>query len=211
MPDLLDLAAAGHGGRPRWAQISRFSASVTITGAIRALMPPCALDDVLVEGATRIRQLIMTPPARPGGSPARPRRPPPDVDGPTAWDECRIATFTSEELWPHFVTPFIFSADDVDTEETWPWREDAQIWRALLVTYPGPLVMHSRRQTYYFDNAGLVRRLDYDLICPGGGPAVHYPSGYREFDGIMVPTHRVVYLRDPDGVILEIATSAPAS
>jgi len=200
MPDLLDLAAAGHGGRPRWAQLSRFSASVTITGAIRALMGrPGVLDDVLVEGATRVRRLTMIPSPRPGGSVARPHRQPPGVDGPNAWDECRIATFTAEELWPHFVTPFIFGEDDIDTEETWPWREDAQIWRALLVTYPDPLEMHSRRQTYYFDGAGLLRRLDYDLNCPGGGPAVHYPSRYREFDGIMVPTHRVVYPRGPDG------------
>ncbi len=33
----------------------------------------------------------------------------------------------------------------------------------------------------------------------GGGPAVHYPSEYREFDGIMVPTRRRVYVRRPDG------------
>lgn len=33
----------------------------------------------------------------------------------------------------------------------------------------------------------------------GGGPAVHYPSRYREFDGIMVPTRRRVYVRSPDG------------
>ena len=29
--------------------------------------------------------------------------------------------------------------------------------------------------------------------------AVHYPSEYREFDGIMVPTRRRVYVRNPDG------------
>ena len=34
---------------------------------------------------------------------------------------------------------------------------------------------------------------------PGGGLAVHYPSEYREFDGIMVPTRRRVYVRNPDG------------
>jgi len=28
---------------------------------------------------------------------------------------------------------------------------------------------------------------------------VHYPSRYREFDGIMVPTRRRVYVRTPDG------------
>jgi hypothetical protein len=67
------------------------------------------------------------------------------------------------------------------------------------VTYPESIVAHSRQQTYYFDDAGLLRRLDYAIEIPGGGPAVHYPSRYRVFDGIKVPTRRRVYLRDPDG------------
>jgi hypothetical protein len=53
-------------------------------------------------------------------------------------------------------------------------------------------VAHHRQQTYYFDGAGLLRRLDYSVDVLGGGPAVHYPSAYREFDGIMVPTRRQV-------------------
>jgi hypothetical protein len=35
-----------------------------------------------------------------------------------------------------------------------------------------------------FDGAGLLRRLDYSVDILGGDPAVHYPSAYREFDGI---------------------------
>ena len=58
---------------------------------------------------------------------------------------------------------------------------------------------HHRQQTYYFDDAGLLRRLDYSVDLLGSGPAVHYPSEYREFDGIMVPTRRRVYVRNPDG------------
>ena len=58
---------------------------------------------------------------------------------------------------------------------------------------------HCRQQTYYFDDAGLLRRLDYSVDILGGGPAVHYPSEYREFGGVMVPTQRLVYVRNPDG------------
>jgi hypothetical protein len=85
------------------------------------------------------------------------------------------------------------------TEETGPWHEDGQTWRSLLVTYPDTIVAHPRQQTYYFDDAGLLRRLDYSVDILGGGPAVHYPSEYCEFDGIMVPTRRRVYVRNPDG------------
>jgi len=69
-----------------------------------------------------------------------------------------------------------------------PWHEDGQVWRALLVTYPDTIVAHHCQQTYYFDGVGLLRRLDYSVDILGVGPAVHYSSAYREFDGIMVPT-----------------------
>ena len=41
----------------------------------------------------------------------------------------------------------------------------------------------------------------------GGGAAVHYPSAYRGFAGIMVPTRRRVYLRNPDGTPAREAVS----
>ncbi len=83
--------------------------------------------------------------------------------------------------------------------ETGPWHEDGQTWRRLLVTYPDSIVAHTRQPTCYFDDAGPRRRLDYSADILGGGPAVHYPSQYREFGGIMVPTRRRVYVRNPDG------------
>jgi hypothetical protein len=36
---------------------------------------------------------------------------------------------------------------------------------------------------------------------------VHYPSEYREFDGIMVPTRRRVYGRNPDGSPIRASVS----
>ena len=41
----------------------------------------------------------------------------------------------------------------------------------------------------------------------GGGPAVHYPSQYRRFDGVLVPTRRRVYVRRPDGSPILESTS----
>ena len=115
------------------------------------------------------------------------------------WDEFQVAYFASEANWNYFVAPFLFTRGDFVTEETWPWRENGQVWRTLLVTYPETIVAPSRQQTYYFDSAGLLRRLDYTVDVLGAGPAVHYPSRYRVFDGIVVPTRRRVYVRSPDG------------
>jgi len=41
--------------------------------------------------------------------------------------------------------------------------------------------------------------LDYSVDILGGSPTAHYPSEYREFNRITVPTRRRVYVRNPDG------------
>jgi hypothetical protein len=218
--DLLKLAIEGHGGWPRWQQISRFRAAASITGTSWALKgKPGLLDKVVLEGQTRTQSLTINPfpqagyhatwePDRQtiqtaeGVLVAERRDPAAALAGATRkspWDELEVAYFVGEANWHYFVVPFLFTRDDFVTEETWPWREDGQIWRTLLVTYPDTVVAHTRQQTYYFDDAGLLRRLDYAVDVLGSGPAVHYPSRYREFDGIKVPTRRRIYVRDTDG------------
>jgi hypothetical protein len=218
--DLLELAVEAHGGMRRWEQISRFRAAASITGAIWALKgKPGLLANVVLDGETRDQRLRITPFPRPGQYTTwEPQRQTIETtDGmlvserldPTApfagqtrqspWDDFQAAYFAGEANWNYFAAPFIFARSDFSTEEDWPWREDGQVWRSLLVTYPDSIVAHTRQQTYYFDAAGLLRRLDYSVDILGGGPAVHYPSRYREFGGIMVPTRRRVYIRNPDG------------
>ncbi len=223
MNDLLKLAIEGHGGGQRWEQISRFRVAASITGAIWALKrlkgKPGLLEDVVLEGETRHQWLTITPFPEPGryttwapdrqtlettdGALIAERRDPAaafiGTTRTTPWDEFQVAYFAGEANWNYFVAPFIFARSDFVTEEIEPWHEDGQTWRSLLVTYPDTIVAHHRQQTYYFDDAGLLRRLDYSVDLLGSGAAVHYPSEYRAFDGIMVPTRRRVYVRNPDG------------
>jgi hypothetical protein len=71
------------------------------------------------------------------------------------------------------------------------------------VTYPGHIATHSKEQTYYIDADGLIRRHDYVAEVLGStGPAAHYSSEHREFDGIVVPTRRRVYLIGEDGDVM---------
>jgi hypothetical protein len=218
--DLVKVAIAGHGGAQRWEQVSRFRAAASVTGAIWALKgEPGLLDHVVLEGETRDQRLRITPFPRPGryatwepyrqtietteGVLVAERRDPAasfaGLTRQSPWDEFQVAYFAGEANWNYFAAPFIFARPDFAAEETAPWHEDGQVWRRLLVTYPDTIVAHARQQTYYFDDDGLLRRLDYTVGVLGGGPAVHYPSEYREFDGIMVPTRRRVYVRNPDG------------
>lgn len=220
MDDLLKLAIEAHGGMRRWEQLSRFRVAASVTGAIWALKgQPGLLDGVVLAGETRDQRLTITPFPRPGhyatwephrqtiatadGVLVAERRDPAAAFAGTTraapWDELQAAYFAGEANWNYVVAPFLFARPDFVTEELAPWHEDGQTWRPLLVTYPDAIVAHHRQQTYYFDDDGLLRRLDYSVDILGGGPAVHYPSRYREFDGIMVPTRRRVYVRRPDG------------
>ena len=221
MNEVLARAVDAHGGMRRWEQISRFRAEASITGALWAEKgKPGVLADVVLEGETRDQRLKITPLPWPGryatwepyrqtiqtddGMLVAERRDslPPSFDGrsgPSPWDDLQVVSFAGEATWNYFVAPFLLARSDFAVEETEPWSEDGQVWHRLLVTYPAAVVAHSRQQIYCFDEAGLLRRLDYTLDILGGAPVVHYPSKYHEFDGILVPTRRQVHVRDPDG------------
>jgi len=186
--ELLKLAIEAHGGARRWEQIERFRAAASITGAIWTLKgQPGLLDGVVLAGETRDQRLIISPFPRPGQYAtwepyrqtiettdgvllAERRDPAAAFTGTTraaAWDEFQAAYFAGEANWNYFVAPFIFARADFTAQETGPWHEDGQTWRTLLVTYPDTIVAHHRQQTYYFDGAGLLRRLaqdDADLV-----------------------------------------------
>ncbi len=199
MNELLKLAIEGHGGLQRWEQISRFRAAASITGAIWALKghPGGPLDRVVLEGETREQRMTITPFSGPGRYTTwEPHRqtvettdgqliaarsdPAASFVGTTRfspWDEFQVAYFASEANWNYFVAPFLFARDDFDTSEVEPWREDGQSWRALLVTYPDTIVAHTRRQTYYFDDAGLLRQARLQRGPPGRGSRGALPLG----------------------------------
>ncbi|HEU4347379.1 MAG TPA: hypothetical protein VFR35_06280 [Actinoplanes sp.] len=220
MNDLLALAIQGHGGSRRWQQFSRFHAGISITGALWVLKGrPGLLEGIVVDGETRDQRVIVSPFPVPGwyttwepyrqtietssGVPTAERRDPAaSFSGLTRrspWDDFQMAYFAGEASWNYLTAPFVLARSDFVTEEIEPWHEDGQVWRRLLVTYPDSVVAHCRQQMYHFDDAGLLRRLDYTIDILGGGPAVHYPSAYREFTGIMVPTRRKDYVANPDG------------
>ena len=184
MADLLKLAVEAHGGMQRWEQLSRFSATGSITGAIWDLKgKPGLLEDVILEGETRDQRLTITPFPRAGRyatwEPYRqtietaegvlvderldPAASFAGVTRQSPWDYFQVAYFASEANWNYFAAPFILARPDFVTEETAPWHEDGQTWRSLLVTYPDTVVAHTTQQTYYFDDAGLLRRLDYSV------------------------------------------------
>jgi hypothetical protein len=67
------------------------------------------------------------------------------------------------------------------------------------VTFPKSIATHSTVQTLYVDEAGLLKRHDYDVEIAGNTPGAHYIGGYVNVQGLMFPTERRIYPRLPDG------------
>lgn len=101
----------------------------------------------------------------------------------------------------------MFTDPGYAAEEIEPWTDDGGTWRWLVVTYPKDVSAVSHEQTYYLDDIGLIRGLDCTVNVLGGRQMVALVSGYRAFDGVMVPTRRRVYARDANGDRLRGSTA----
>jgi hypothetical protein len=116
------------------------------------------------------------------------------------WDKLDLLYFTGSALWNYLSAPFVFTNRGFETRELEPWKEGPETWRRLAVMFPAEFHTHSRQQTFYFGEEGLLRRLDYTAEEFGkGAAAAHYCFDYREFGGLKFPTRRRVFLRRPDG------------
>jgi hypothetical protein len=66
----------------------------------------------------------------------------------------------------------------------------------LLVEYPAGAEVHSRRQGYFFDGGGLLRRNDYvaDVVGPIAVGA-HFWDDFTTVEGLPLPARRTVFFR----------------
>jgi hypothetical protein len=117
----------------------------------------------------------------------------------TAWSDLQLAYFAGCAMWTYLNTPFLLVRPGVESEELEPWQEAGETWRRLKVRFPADIATHSTKQTLYFDQQGLLKRHDYDVEISGGTPAAHYVSDLKDFSGILLPTKRRIFPRQPDG------------
>ncbi len=96
-------------------------------------------------------------------------------------------------IWNHFVTPFIFLREGFTFEERPPLAAPDGPWSRIRATFPADLPTHSRVQDFCFDREHRLRRLDYTAEVVGRwARAAHACEELREFDGLLVPTRRLV-------------------
>jgi hypothetical protein len=220
MNDLAKFAMDAHGGLARWRQLKTVSARLLVGGVMWGLKGKDGiLNDVHVAVDLRKEWASHWPFIKPNQhtsfQPDRiaietrdgqvvqerfnPRESFKEHTLDTPWDELQLAYFAGYAMWTYLNTPFLFALPGVETEEIQLWQENGEVWRRLKVTFPSSIATHSAVQTFYFDQTGLLKRHDYEVDISGGTPALHYVSEFKEFSGVMVPTKRRVFGRQPDG------------
>lgn len=117
----------------------------------------------------------------------------------TPWTEPQLAYFAGIAMWTYLNMPFLLAAPGVVSERLDDWHEKGETWQRLRVTFPKEIATHSTVQTLYVDDAGLLKRHDYDVEIAGNTPGAHYVTDYVEVQGIKFPTKRRIYPRQPDG------------
>jgi hypothetical protein len=206
---LLEDALHASGGLHLWRQAQRFTAHVSIGGALCTRKCSSArLKELLVEGSTRDQVLEIT------GFMAADRRAlyRPDwvalegSDGrrlkeraaapaefhaqlaSTTWDELLLAHYCGYFIWNYMNAPFVLSDPDFEIEEVEPRSVRGEIWRRLRVRFPPRMVTHSAEQTFYFDSQGIMRRQDYLAPHDGRTRVAQMFSAHQRFSGVLVPT-----------------------
>ena len=217
MNDLLAFAVDAHGGLDRWNAFTRLQAEVSIGGAIWHLkQQPDLLQNTVLDIDTHAERLAIVPFVRPDlrSTFVPDRLALEDADGnaieswdhpetafagqvrETPWEPLHVAYFVSEALWTYLTSPFLYTYPGFESEEIEPWQENGETWRRLKVTFPDPIKSHTRTQITHFGPDGLMRRHDYTVDILGGATGANYPTEYRKFQGVMMPTKRRIYAYD---------------
>jgi hypothetical protein len=223
---LAEFAIKAHGGLTRWKSFQAVSANLLQGGVLWSLKGKAGVLGTVTVKADLTRQWTSHAPFRLGDQ--RSIFEPPQrvaierIDGTileelrnprdsfkghtpeTPWSDLQLAYFAGCAMWTYLNTPFLLAQRGVDADELEPWKEKGETWRRLRVTFPPSIVTHSTVQTLYFDQRGLLKRHDYDVEITGGTPGAHYVSDFVEVSGILFPTKRRIFPRQPDGKSLVV-------
>ncbi|TFF35494.1 hypothetical protein [Mucilaginibacter psychrotolerans] len=218
--ELVDLVINAHGGIYRWNQLNTVKVHVSIKGITWPRKGhPDSLDDIVFTANLHAPYDSWTPIFEDGQKTyfngldvallnvsgevvEESKNARKTFDGHellTPWSRMQLVYFVSYATWNYMTTPFLLAQPGVHVLEMDPWEENGETWRRLQVIFPDYIPTHSTRQVFYFSQEGLLKRHDYWPEVLGNNSAVHYYSGYKEFNGIKAPTvHRIYPLNDAD-------------
>lgn len=117
----------------------------------------------------------------------------------TPWTRAQLIYFSSYATWNYATAPFNLLISGVEINELEDWIENGETLNRLEVIYPDGFATHSKRQVFYFDQKGLLKRHDYWPEVLGGSSATQIIEDHKTFDGVVTGTKRRIYiLNDTD-------------
>jgi len=205
---LLDDAIEASGGMSRWNRLQRFTLHLSIKGTLFSHVGRARqFKDLIAEGSTRSQSVRFTGLTR--GDKSGNYQPNSvtieNLDGQVlrTWlnpslqflhhgsdalaDDLHLVFFCGFSIWSYLTIPFLLARPDVTVEELSPWKENDQTWRRLRALFSPDIVTTSAEQIFYFDENGLQRRADHDLL---GTRVAHYSWAHQAFGDVIVPTLR---------------------
>ena len=124
----------------------------------------------------------------------------------TPWDQLQRLYFVSYTLWNYFNTPFLLTQPGFEVSELESHEEN---WRCLHVRFPASVPTHCSEQILFFNQKGLLQRLDYAPEVVASTPVSHYCFDHQTFSRLIFPTLRRVAGRTgaigPTVTVLQIA------
>lgn len=219
MSTLLNKVIEAHGGLEPWRNATTIEADVDYGGPFwefKGVTDFLGTDHVvadihrehvtLTQPSGRViefdKQANLVTVTTPDGATQQLTHPRSSFDGYTIeskWTVAQAGYFRGYATWSYLVEPFLFTYPGVGVAETGPWAEDGQTWQGLSVTFPASIDAHNTTQRYYFDDAGMQRRIDYQPEVNGGSPTAHYDTAHATFNGVVVTTQRHIFVRNEDG------------
>ncbi len=123
------------------------------------------------------------------------------------WDPLDSVYFAGYAMWNYLTMPYLLTRDDVEVSEGETWQEEGETWQRLNARFPPDLDTHSRRQTFYFDSDGRLRRHDYvPEVIGRWARAAHYCADPVHAGGLVFPTRRWVHPIGPGNRSLPVPT-----
>ena len=112
-----------------------------------------------------------------------------------AWDDLDLLYFFGYAIWNYILTPFLLRLPGFSVQEHDPLKQkNGTIVRRLKAVFPETVPTHCTEQTFYFDEQGLLIRLDYTADIFGSwAKGAHLCSQHRKFDTFIFPTKRKVH------------------
>jgi hypothetical protein len=201
--EVLDAA----GGLNKWNTLTRFVSHLSMDGALLARRGKAALlEEAVAEGSTRTASIRLQGfPATDCEACMEPgqirieqlngevlcerleRRP--DFDEEAKWDELQLSYFCCVSIWNCMTVPFLLTYPGVIVEEipATVGKANSKLHR-LRASFPSHIDALGFEQTYHFDEALLLRQVDYHV--DGARVISDYCSAHHEFSGLVIPTLR---------------------